>query len=70
MRPPLLGRFFNGIIWRSEEKKDDESGGGRKVPTGFERLLRRTRRPFTHENKDKKEAQKDGDNEKKENEKK
>ena len=40
----------------SSEGGDDEGKGrGRKVPTGFDKILKRTRRGISHESKDAKE---------------
>ena len=50
-----LSKFMQaGAILRSEKKDDDDSseGKGRKLPTGFERLLRRTKRGITHDSKE------------------
>ena len=44
VQPTLLEKFFNGIVWRSEKKDEDEGGKGRKIPSSFERLLRKTKR--------------------------
>jgi len=62
----MLEKFFNGVIWKSEKKDDDDDGKGRKIPSGFEKLLRRTKRSITHDKneddsaskKDEKEASK------------
>ena len=51
------------MIWRSE-KKDDEGGDdgkGRKIPSGFEKLLRRTKRSITHDDKEEKAGAKKSD---------
>ena len=42
-------RSINFSILRSEENKkpDEEQGGGRKVPTGFEKLLKRSKKPIS-----------------------
>ena len=51
------------MIWRSE-KKDEESGDdgkGRKIPSGFEKLLRRTKRSITHDDQEEKVGAKKGE---------
>lgn len=51
------------MVWSSSEKKDDEekseadeSGKGRKLPSGFERLLRRTKKGINHKESAEKES--------------
>jgi len=46
-------------LWRSEEKKP-KNEGDEKIPTGFEKLLKRTRRGITHDKAEKPDAKKDG----------
>ena len=58
----LLQRFTS--ILRSE-KKDDESAGGRKIPSGFEKILKRTRRGVDHSDKDKEASKSDKKDEEK-----
>ena len=55
---------FTSIL-RSEENKDDK-GSGRKIPSGFEKILKRTKRGVAHKKEEKEAAQ----SEKKEEEKK
>ena len=51
----LLQRFTS--ILKSEENKDgDESGRKTKIPPGFEKILKRTKRGMTHSQKEEKEA--------------
>ena len=58
----MLQKFYNGIIWRSERKEDEEGDGkGRKIPSGFEKLLRRTKRTITHEKGEESSASKKDD---------
>ena len=56
----LLQRFSS--IWMAQEggpEKDEESKGrGRKLPSGFEKIFKRTRRGITHEEKDKEPTEK------------
>ncbi len=43
-------------MWQSSENEDpegDKKGRGRKVPSGFEKILKRTRKGITHESKEK-----------------
>ena len=68
VQPTLLEKFFNGIIWRSEKKDEEGEGKGRKIPAGFEKLLRRVNKPIKHKDEEKsastkedKEAKKDKD---------
>ena len=56
----LLQRFTS--ILRSE-KKDDE--GERKIPSGFEKILKRTRRGVDHSDKDKEASKSDKKDEEK-----
>ena len=52
VQPTLLQKFYNGFIWRSEKKDDDDGEGkGRKIPSAFEKLLRRTKKGIKHEDK-------------------
>jgi len=48
-------RNINFNLLRSEENKktDEEQGGGRKVPTGFEKLLKRSKKPISTSSDDK-----------------
>ena len=48
-------RRINFSLLRSEENKkpDEEQGGGRKVPTGFEKLLKRSKKPTPTSSEDK-----------------
>ncbi len=51
----LLARFCSSV-WQSSENEDpegDKKGRGRKVPSGFEKILKRTRKGITHESKEK-----------------
>ena len=48
----MLQKFYNGFIWRSDKNDKEGDGSGRKIPSGFEKLLRRTKRPIKHENKE------------------
>lgn len=42
---PFNNRFGNWVLRAEEDpKKGDESGSGRKVPSGFEKLLKRSKR--------------------------
>ena len=54
----LLARFCS--IWQSqgdpEGDEKDTKGRGRKVPSGFEKILKRTRKGITHDTKEEKEA--------------
>ena len=51
----LLQRFTS--ILRSEENKDEKGGsGGRKLPPGFEKILKRTKRGMSFPEKKEKEA--------------
>ena len=50
----LLQRFTS--IWMSnEDGEDEQKGRGRKVPSGFDKILKRTRRGISHQSKDAKE---------------
>ena len=53
-------RSINFSIFRSEENKkpDEEQGGGRKVPTGFEKLLKRSKKPISTASEDKPQEEK------------
>lgn len=46
-------------LFSNDPKKDEEEGSGRKVPKGFEKFLKKTKKGITHEeNKEKKEDKK------------
>lgn len=69
----LLARFCS--IWQSqgdpEGDEKDNKGRGRKVPSGFEKILKRTRKGIQHETKEEKEAassKEEGEGEKKDEE--
>lgn len=44
---------------------DKEKGSGRKVPSGFEKILKRTRRGISHQNKEEKDTKEKEPEEKK-----
>ena len=69
----MFARFTSGI-WRSAggDNNDEEKGSGRKVPRGFEKILKRTRKGINHERdaEEKKAAADDSEDSKKEEDKK
>ena len=50
----LLQRFTS--ILQSEENKDEKGSGGRRIPPGFEKILKRTKRGMNIPEKKEKEA--------------
>jgi len=60
-----LQRFSS--FWRMSANNDDEGenkGRGRKVPSGFEKILKRTRRGVTHEKDEAEKSAKDEESKK------
>lgn len=61
--PTLLERF-SGIVWKSEKPEDEGEGKGRKIPKGFEKLLRPNKQKEESEKPEEKEASKESESEK------